>query len=198
MKNFNYVVGVDEVGMGPLAGPVISCACILKKKIKGVKDSKNTTEKERIELVPKIKENSIGIEIGQASVKEIDKLNIHHASLLSKKRAVEKLFKKIKLRKKDKVLILTDGKFIISNLKLICTVEQKAIVKGDTKIHAISAASIVAKVYRDELMKKLHRQFPEYDFDKHKGYPTKLHYEKLKIHGPTKHHRKTFLKKLRS
>ncbi len=213
LKKYDFVVGVDEVGMGPLCGPVVSAACILNPKTIGnrrtkncwharVRDSKKTTEAQRKVLLKNILENSIACAVGEASAREIDKINILQASLLSKKRAIEKLFKSFQPRRlglgvrEIKFLILTDGLYTVPDLVLPKNifVDQQAIVKGDGKILSIAAASIIAKVHRDNFLDKLHKKFPEYGFDKHKGYGTKLHHEKLLTLGPTPEHRKSFLK----
>ena len=163
LKNYDFVIGVDEVGVGPLCGPVVAAACILdpktilKKRTKTcwyahIRDSKKTKESEREILLEKILENSLATGIGEASPKEIDKINIHQASLLCKKRAVENLLEKFKISKNKKVLILVDGLFKIPNLKFKFKLDQRTFVKGDSKILSISAASIIAKVYRDKFL----------------------------------------------
>ena len=173
--------GVDEVARGCLAGPVVSAAVILKKgiKIKNLKDSKKLNFKQRIEIVKNIKKNSF-FSIGLASVKEIEKLNILQASLLSMKRAIINLSKKPDL-------VLVDGNFA-PQVDSRC----KTIVKGDEKFQNIAAASILAKTYRDELMDSLDKNFPNYYWKKNKGYATKKHRESIKNHGITIHHRKSF------
>lgn len=208
-KGFDFVIGVDEVGMGPLAGPVVSAACIIKadsikkRRTKNVwyqrvRDSKTVQENERQELVQKILENSHHHAIGQASVQEIDRLNIHHASILSKKRAVEKVLESIKQENKIfKIMVIIDGKFVVNALgkdfEKFFIIEQVAVVKGDSKILSIASASIVAKVYRDSMLQTYHQKYPMYGFDKHKGYGTKLHKEMIRLHGPLSLHRKSFL-----
>lgn len=211
LRNYDFVIGVDEVGVGPLCGPVVAAACILnpktipKKRTKNcwyenVRDSKKTKEKERQILLRKILENSLAFGVGEASAKEIDKINIHQASLLCKKRAIEKLVEnlqtnKINLKNK-KALILVDGLYTIPGLEFNFSFDQKSFVKGDNKILTIASASIIAKVHRDNFLHKLHKKFPEYGFDKHKGYGTKLHREKIILFGSTIQHRKTFLKNI--
>ena len=173
--------GVDEVGRGCLAGPVVSAAVILKKDInlKLLKDSKKITFNKREEISKHIRNNSY-YAIGIASVEEILNLNILQASLLSMKRAIERL----SIRPS---LILIDGNFAPKGLK-----NYKTIVNGDEKIKVISAASIVAKVYRDRFMIKLSEKFSNYAWERNFGYGTKAHLEGLKKFGITTHHRKGF------
>ena len=176
------LAGVDEVGRGSLIGPVYAAAVILNKSInkKLLKDSKSLTKDKREELDKYIKENSIWA-IGQASTKEIEKINILHASLLAMKRAILKLNKKPSL-------ILIDGNKLpeLKNYKL------KYVIKGDQKISSISAASIIAKVSRDKFITKLSKQFKNYGWDTNSGYGTKQHLRAIKKFGITKYHRKTF------
>ena len=173
--------GVDEVGRGCLAGPVISCAIILKKNIniKILKDSKTLSFKDRIKIAKHIRENS-WYAIGSASVNEIDKYNIFNATLISMERAIKKL-------KKRADFFLIDGTHVPKKLK-----NSKAIIKGDQKIKCISAASIVAKVYRDLYMIKLGCKFPEYKWQKNFGYGTWQHLSAIKKFGITNFHRKTY------
>ena len=177
------LAGVDEVGRGSLIGPVYAAAVILNKSInkKLLKDSKSLTKDKREELDRYIKKNSIWA-IGQASTKEIEKINILHASLLAMKRAILKLNKKPSL-------VLIDGNKLpdLKNYKL------KYVIKGDQKIPSISAASIIAKVSRDRFIKKLSEQFNGYGWHTNSGYGTKEHLKAIKKLGITKHHRKTFL-----
>ncbi len=181
MKKKQIIAGVDEVGRGCLAGPVVSAAVILKDSINLnlLKDSKKIPFKKRREISEHIKLNSI-YSIGTASVKEILNLNILRASLLSMKRAVDKLSKKPEL-------VLIDGNFAPQGLKNF-----KTIINGDEKIKVIGAASIIAKVYRDNLMIKLSEQFSNYAWDSNFGYGTKAHLNGLKKFGVTAHHRKDF------
>ncbi len=180
MKEF-VTAGVDEVGRGCLAGPVVSAAVILKKSIdfKLLKDSKKIPFKKREEISDHIKSNSY-FAIGVASVEEILNLNILQASLLSMKRAIEKLTVKPSLT-------LIDGNFAPVGLK-----NYKTIINGDEKVKVISAASIIAKVYRDRLMIRLSEKFSNYAWERNFGYGTKAHLEGLKKFGVTSHHRKSF------
>tara|TARA_B100001027_G_scaffold30182_1_gene17906 strand:- start:317 stop:853 length:537 start_codon:yes stop_codon:yes gene_type:complete len=173
------IAGVDEVGRGCLAGPVIAACVILKRPIKGLIDSKRLSSKKREDLSQIIKENSI-FAIGAAESQEIDQINILQASLLAMQRSLEKL--DMQPRK-----VLVDGNHIFET-----SIEIEAIVGGDNLIPSISAASILAKVFRDRLMMAYSKEFPNYGFDKHKGYPTKLHKEMLKEYGLTRIHRRTF------
>ena len=176
------LAGVDEVGRGSLIGPVYAAAVILNKSInkKLLKDSKSLTRNKREELDKYIKENSIWA-IGQASTKEIEKINILHASLLAMKRAILKLTKKPSL-------VLIDGNKLpdLKNYKL------EYIIKGDQKIPSISAASIIAKVSRDKFITTLSKKFRNYGWDTNSGYGTKKHLSAIKKFGITKYHRKTF------
>ena len=173
--------GVDEVGRGCLAGPVVSSVVVLKETINLsiLKDSKKISFKKRIEIAKHIKLNSI-YTIGMASVDEILKINILQAALLSMKRAIDQLSVKPEL-------ILIDGNFAPKGLKNF-----KTIISGDEKVKSISAASIIAKVYRDELMIKLSKKFRNYAWERNFGYGTKAHMEGLKKFGITSHHRKGF------
>ena len=173
------IAGVDEVGRGCLAGPVVAASVIIKSPIKGLMDSKKLSSKKREDLSQVIIENSI-VAIGTADNQEIDQTNILQASLLAMQRSLEKL--DVKPKK-----VLVDGTHIFET-----PIEIESIVGGDNLIPSISAASVVAKVYRDRLMTAYSKEFPNYGFDKHKGYPTKLHKEMIKRYGFTKIHRRTF------
>ncbi len=182
MPKLGKIAGVDEVGRGSLAGPVFAAAVILNNNIniKGIKDSKKIPFKERILLSEYIRKNSI-YSIGIANVGEINKINILNASLLSMKRAIEKLNYKPSIA-------YIDGLFVPKNVKIKC----RAFVKGDEKITCIAAASIVAKVARDLFMIKLAKKYPKYSWHKNFGYGTGDHLYGLKKYGVTKHHRKKF------
>lgn len=176
-----YLVGADEVGRGCLFGPVVAAAVILGNyKNFDLKDSKKLSEKKRVILLNDIKKNATKISIGEASVNEIDLLNIKEASLLAMKRAILGLkFKNIK--------VIVDG-IDIPKINYPC----KAIIKADDKIPEVMAASIVAKVHRDNLMIALSKKYPEFSLEKNKGYPTKEHLNILKSLGPTKYHRMSY------
>ena len=176
------VAGVDEVGRGSLIGPVYAAAVILKKSIniKLLKDSKSLKKSQREILSKYIKQNSIW-SIGRASVKEIEKINILHASLLAMKRAIKKL-------KKKPTLILIDG----NQLPKVKYYNLKSIIKGDKKIPSISAASIIAKVARDKMITSLGKKFKGYYWDQNYGYGTKQHLKAIRNLGITSQHRKTF------
>ena len=182
MFKINKKAGVDEVGRGCLAGPVFAAAVILNNKInvKDIKDSKKIPFRKRLLLSKYIKKNSI-YAVGTASVEEINKINILNASLLSMKRALDKL-------KLKPSIIYIDGLFAPKDLKI----KYKTFVKGDEKITCISAASIVAKATRDVFMIQLGKKFPKYKWNKNFGYGTKEHLNGIRKYGITKHHRKNF------
>ncbi|HAT2008134.1 TPA: ribonuclease HII, partial [Legionella pneumophila] len=173
------MAGVDEVGRGPLAGAVVTAAVILKKPIDGLTDSKKLSPKQRNLLAIRIKEEALAFAYGRSEVEEIDQLNIHHATLLAMRRAVEAL-----PIQPDNVVV--DGAFT-PQLNIPC----KAIVQGDSLIPEISAASILAKVLRDEEMVALDKIYPGYGFAEHKGYATPVHKEALMRLGPCKIHRRS-------
>tara|TARA_B100000929_G_scaffold269220_1_gene238634 strand:+ start:4622 stop:5218 length:597 start_codon:yes stop_codon:yes gene_type:complete len=182
IRKTDIVAGVDEVGRGPLAGPVVAAAVILDpdKKIDGLCDSKKLTPRKRFLISEKIKSNSLAWSLGRADVDEIVQINILQASLLAMQRAVEALTI-------NPDIVLVDGKFTPDiNFK------KKAIIKGDNLIPAISAASIIAKVERDNEMIALDKIYPGYGFSSHKGYPTRKHIESLERLGITDIHRITF------
>jgi ribonuclease HII len=176
------ICGVDEAGRGPLAGPVTAAAVILdpNRPILGLRDSKKLSEVQRDALALEIKEKALAWAIAECSEQEIDELNILQATMLAMRRAVEAL-------KITPTLALIDG-----NRCPVMAVRSEAIVKGDDKVPAISAASILAKTARDHVLAQLHMQYPEYGFDQHKGYPTALHMAKLREFGVTPVHRKSY------
>ena len=186
-KGFTAVCGIDEAGCGPLAGPVYAAAVILNPDdpIEGLNDSKKLTEKKREALYPQIKKRALAWAIASATAQEIDEINILQARLLAMRRAVEMLS-----IRPDQALV--DG----NRDPNIPDVPSLLIIGGDGKSASIAAASILAKVTRDHAMLELDKQYPQYLFAKHKGYPTKLHVEKLLEHGACPEHRQTFLKKI--
>ena len=192
LPDYKFIAGVDEVGRGPLAGPVVSAAVILdphkigtsRSKSKwwaGVRDSKILSPRKRGSMAEFIKENCLDFAIGQASHREIDELNIHYASLLSMKRALENL-------KIAPDMVLIDGLFKIPYSKF----SMQTFVDGDARVLSIAAASILAKVYRDNLMKNFDGQYREFGFTKHKGYNTAFHRKAIFSFGPCPIHRMTF------
>lgn len=192
--NYSCLIGTDEAGRGPGAGPVFSAAVCFKnidkqliKTLKGINDSKQLSEKTREELFLLIQENSI-FHISSASVEEIEKLNILQASLLSMKRACDEVIKELK---PENIKILIDGNKVIPKYQF----DQEYIIKGDSKSASIAAASILAKVSRDKFMKELSIEFPQYKWDKNKGYLTPEHLLAIDEFGTTKWHRKKFLEK---
>ncbi len=185
-QGYKAICGVDEAGRGPLAGPVFAAAVILPEglEIEGVTDSKKLTEKKRERLFEVIKEKALAYCVASASVEEIESLNILRADMLAMKRAIEGL-------KVQADFAMIDGNKT-PKVDIPCT----AIVKGDAKSESIAAASILAKVSRDKLMLDLAKKYPEYGFEKHKGYGTKAHMEAVLKYGPCEIHRPSFLKKL--
>ena len=184
-EGYRVICGVDEAGRGPLAGPVCAAAVILppNAQIPGLNDSKKLTDKKRRELMPVIKEMALGYGIAFADEKEIDEINILQATYLAMKRAIDMLPVKPDLA-------LVDG-----NRAGDFGLPVKTVVKGDSLSASIAAASILAKVTRDDLMLSLAEKYPQYGFEIHKGYGTKAHYAALTEHGPSEIHRMTFLKK---
>ncbi len=184
-EGVKVICGIDEAGRGPLAGPVCAAAVILPEHLDlpGLTDSKKLTDKKRRELYPIIQEQAIAYGIGFASEKEIDEINILQATFLAMQRALDQLSVKPDLA-------LIDG-----NREKDFGIPVKTVVKGDNLSLNIAAASVLAKVTRDDLMLEMAKQYPEYAFDVHKGYGTKAHYAALTAHGPSPIHRMTFLKK---
>ncbi|MGC9125754.1 MAG: ribonuclease HII [Caldisericaceae bacterium] len=195
MSNRRLTIGIDEAGRGPLAGPVVAAAVIIDKKIEGVRDSKTLSPEARDFLFNLIIENAIAFGIGVSSQAEIDSINILQATFLSMRRAVDSLHMCYRLKHgKDiaKAIVLVDGNKTIPMLN----VAQKAVVEGDASVYEISAASIVAKVTRDRIMESLAKRYPQYGFERHKGYATVEHRKAILKYGPCEIHRKTFLRKL--
>lgn len=184
-KGYKYICGVDEAGRGPLAGPVCAAAVILPDNviIEGVNDSKKLTEKKREMLFEVIKEKALSYSIAFATVEEIEEMNILNATMLAMKRAVEGLD------------IKADYAMIDGNRLPPLNIPCEYVIKGDAKSMSIAAASILAKVSRDRLCMEYAEKYPEYSFEKHKGYGTKLHTEAIKKYGPCEIHRMSFLKK---
>ena len=187
-EKINLIAGVDEVGRGPLAGPVVSAAVVFDCDtfIEGVNDSKQLSEKERDELFPQIMNKALSVSVAAVSHGQIDRINILQASLSSMLIAVKRL-------KVFPDLILVDG-----NKTFHHSIPAMPIIKGDSKSFAIASASIIAKVTRDKIMKRLSTYYPEYLWAKNKGYPTQEHINAVKTFGPCPLHRKTFLKKILS
>ncbi len=202
-KGYKCVVGLDEAGRGPLAGPVVAGAvCVSSSsykfiKLKGINDSKKLSEKQREFFYEKLtNDKNIQWGIGIVSEKIIDKINILEATKLAMQKAVE-----VCLKSRDReitdtaVFLLIDGNFKIYTRRLprgFCEPKQKSIIKGDQKVFSIAAASIIAKVTRDRIMQKMHKKYPQYGFNLHKGYGTVLHIKNLKMFGGCAIHRKTF------
>ena len=184
-KGIVSICGVDEAGRGPLAGPVCAAAVILPAhlEIPGLNDSKKLTDKKRRELFPIIKEQAIAYGIGLASHEEIDEINILQATFLAMQRAIDQLEGKAEFA-------LIDG-----NREKDFGLPVMTVVKGDSRSASIAAASILAKVTRDDILEEQAKLYPQYGFDIHKGYGTKAHYEALRTYGPSPIHRMTFLKK---
>ena len=185
-KGYNLVCGVDEAGRGPLAGPVCAAAVVLPKGLilEGVNDSKKLTEKKREVLFDVITQQSLDWSVAFATVEEIEEINILNAAMLAMKRAVEGL--------KNPV----DFAIIDGNRKPPLEIDCEAVVKGDAKSMSVAAASILAKVSRDRILRQYAVDYPQYGFEKHKGYGTKVHVEALKKYGPCEVHRPSFLKKI--
>lgn len=184
-EGVTYICGIDEAGRGPLAGPVCAAAVILPEhlQIPGLTDSKKLTDKKRRELYPIIKEQAIAYGIGFASEKEIDEINILQATFLAMQRAL------------DQLSVRPDLALIDGNREKDFGLPVKTVVKGDSLSANIAAASVLAKVTRDDLMEKMALEYPQYQFEIHKGYGTKAHYAALTEHGPSPIHRMTFLRK---
>nr|WP_172459847.1 ribonuclease HII [Avibacterium gallinarum] len=180
--DYELIAGVDEVGRGPLVGAVVTAAVILdpNNPIEGLTDSKKLSHKKRLALAEEIKQKAKAWALGRAEPEEIDELNILHATMLAMQRAVNQL-------KITPHFVLVDG-----NRIPLLPMPAQAVVKGDSLVAEISSASILAKVARDLEMEELDKRYPQYAFAQHKGYPTKLHLEKLAEHGPLPQHRRSF------
>lgn len=180
-EGVTLIAGVDEVGRGPLIGPVVACACILPVNFyhKDIKDSKKLSEKKREEMYKIIKENAISIGLGIVSEKVIDEVNIYEATKIAMKEAI-------------KNLNVTPEHILIDAMKLELNIPSTSIIKGDAKSESIAAASIIAKVTRDHMLDEMDKEYPMYDLKNNKGYGTKKHLEALQTYGPCKYHRVSY------
>ena len=187
-SQYDFICGIDEVGRGPLAGPVVAGAVVLPKgsRILYINDSKKLSAKKREKLFDIIKEEAVSVGIGMASPERIDEINILQATYKAMRMAIDKLSKRPEVLLNDAVIIPGIDE----------SIHQEKIIKGDAKSVSIAAASILAKVTRDRYMEELGEKYPEYGFEKHKGYGTKAHIEAIKKYGITPEHRKTFLKNI--
>lgn len=180
-EGVTLIAGVDEVGRGPLIGPVVACACILPVNFyhKDIKDSKKLSEKKREEMYKIIKENAISIGLGIVSEKVIDEVNIYEATKIAMKEAI-------------KNLNITPEHVLIDAMKLELNIPSTSIIKGDAKSESIAAASIIAKVTRDHMLDEMDKEYPMYDLKNNKGYGTKKHLGALQTYGPCKYHRVSY------
>lgn len=180
-EGVTLIAGVDEVGRGPLVGPVVACACILPVNFyhKDIKDSKKLSEKKREEMYKIIKENAISIGLGIVSEKVIDEVNIYETTKIAMKEAI-------------KNLNITPEHVLIDAMKLELNISSTSIIKGDAKSESIAAASIIAKVTRDHMLDEMDKEYPMYDLKNNKGYGTKKHLEALQTYGPCKYHRVSY------
>lgn len=180
-EGVTLIAGVDEVGRGPLIGPVVACACILPVNFyhKDIKDSKKLSEKKREEMYKIIKENALAIGLGIVSEKVIDEVNIYEATKIAMKEAI-------------KNLNITPEHVLIDAMKLELNISSTSIIKGDAKSESIAAASIIAKVTRDHMLDEMDKEYPMYDLKNNKGYGTKKHLEALQTYGPCKYHRVSY------
>jgi len=180
-EGVTLIAGVDEVGRGPLIGPVVACACILPVNFyhKDIKDSKKLSEKKREEMYKIIKENAISIGLGIVSEKVIDEVNIYEATKIAMKEAI-------------KNLNISPEHVLIDAMKLELNIPSTSIIKGDAKSESIAAASIIAKVTRDHMLDEMDKEYPMYDLKNNKGYGTKKHLEALQTYGPCKYHRVSY------
>lgn len=181
-QGYALIAGTDEVGRGCLAGPVVAAAVMLPREfsLPGLTDSKKLTHQQRKSLVPEIERQALSFSIASVSPREIDRTNILQASLKAMAMAVNGLDVRPEA-------LLVDG-----NQPVPVSIPQKTVIRGDSRSFSIAAASVIAKVFRDEFMKELHAKYPQYEFDRHKGYATAVHLEALRRHGPSPVHRKTF------
>ena len=193
-KGYSLIAGVDEVGRGPLAGPVVAAACIFDRDVDivGIDDSKKLSEKKREQFFDEIKDKALAYGIGEASCEVIDEINILEATKLAMKRAIDEADKMLESKGRDRIQIVIFDAVKINDLEK----EQMSVIKGDQTYFSVAAASILAKVTRDNLMKEYDKAYPEYGFASNKGYGTKAHYEGIKKAGITEIHRKSFLKNL--
>lgn len=193
-KGYSLIAGVDEVGRGPLAGPVVAAACIFDRDVDivGIDDSKKLSEKKREQFFDEIKDKALAYGIGEASCEVIDEINILEATKLAMKRAIDEADKMLESKGRDRIQIVIFDAVKINDLKK----EQMSVIKGDQTYFSVAAASILAKVTRDNLMKEYDKVYPEYGFASNKGYGTKAHYEGIKKAGITEIHRKSFLKNI--
>ncbi len=182
-QGINIIGGVDEVGRGPLIGPVVACCCVLPKdfKLEGLTDSKKLSEKKREKFAEYIKENCVAYAIGEVSADKIDEVNIYEATKIAMKDAINKVKKQVNLEH-----------VLIDAMPLDIDIPTTSIIKGDLKSITISAASVLAKVYRDNLMIELDKKYPEYGYKNHKGYPTKKHIEAINQYGLIDGYRKSY------
>lgn len=192
-QGYRYIVGVDEVGRGPLAGPVVCAAVVMPLSaadlVVGVDDSKKLSEKKRKQLAEEIKKKAIAYTMVEVSEKIIDEINILEATKLGMKQAVETLVLPKELNAKPEI-VLTDG-----NMTIDIALPQRSVIHGDALSYSIGAASIIAKVYRDDLMDEFAKEYPMYAFEKNKGYGTAAHIQGIKEYGLCPIHRRTFTKK---
>lgn len=185
-NGYKLVCGIDEAGRGPLCGPVCAAAVILPVgcEIEGINDSKKLSQKKREALYDVITEKAVAYSVSMVDAKTIDEINILQATFLAMRNAVNSL------------LVKADYALVDGNRECGLDIKEQTVVKGDAKCISIAAASILAKVSRDRYMEELDKKYPEYQFKKHKGYGTKLHYEMIEKYGICEEHRKTFLKKI--
>lgn len=193
-QSYVNIAGVDEVGRGPLAGPVVAAAVVLPEDfdVLGIDDSKKLSEKKREELFKVITEGAVSYGIGMADHEVIDDINILQATKLAMKRALDELSEKLKAAESGPIDYILFDAMKIEDIDI----PQESIIKGDAKVLAIAAASIVAKVTRDRMMVEYAKEYPGYAFEKNKGYGTKAHYEGIEAQGICPIHRRTFLKKV--